>query len=371
MSAARTAVAVLGALVSVIAVADLVKALVVPRPQTRSIVGLIVRSVRSVGHEIAYHLAGAARRDRFLAVFEPSLMLVRLASWLGLGFLGFALLMWGVTTMPWSRAFVDSGSSVFTLGFATPGGTVPTAVVFLGAAYGLVTVALQIAYLPALYDAFNRRETLVTLLEGRAGTPAWGPELLARHSLVGIEDSLPDFYAEWERWAADVAESHTTYPSLMYWRSPHEGNSWIVALVAVLDAAALSLSLSPAHAPVQARLCLRMGFTALRDLARAGRIPYDPDPMPDSPIVLSRDDFEAAARWMADAGVPIDRSIEEAWPHFVGWRVNYEAIAYRVAAMVGAPTALWTGPRHFASEVTELPRRPVDRKPTAKHATAD
>ena len=95
----------------------------------------------------------------------------------------------------------------------------------LAAAFGLVTLTLQIAYLPTLYSAFNRRETEVALLNARAGVPSWGPELLARtHYALGSGmstiDTLPDLYAQWERWAADVAESHTTYLPLVRFRSP-------------------------------------------------------------------------------------------------------------------------------------------------------
>jgi len=105
---------------------------------------------------------------------------------------------------------------LFTLGFAEPVGAVPSVIVFLAAATGLVIVTLQIAYLPTLYSAFNRRETEVALLNARAGVPSWGPELLARThyalgSGVSTLDTMPDLYAQWERWAADIAESHTTY----------------------------------------------------------------------------------------------------------------------------------------------------------------
>src|SRR6202042_2948825 len=101
-------------------------------------------------------------------------------------------------------------------------------------------------------------------LESRAGSPAWGPELLARHRLVGIVDQLPSLYADWERWAADVAESHTTYPVLIYFRSSRPLDSWVLSLLAILDSAALYLALAPSRAPSEARLCLRMGYTCLR-----------------------------------------------------------------------------------------------------------
>ena len=260
-------------------------------------------------------------------------------------------------------SMIHSGSDIFTLGFATPHGGGSSVVAFLAAATGLVIVALQIAYLPALYEAFNRRETLVTLLESRAATPAWGPELLARHHLIGLEAELAPLYADWERWSADVAESHTTYPALMHLRSPHTTNSWILSLIAVLDAAALQLSLQPGSAPTSARMCVRMGFTALRDIARAIQFPFDPDPMPDTAIKLSYVEFLEGVRRLTEAGIDIERAPEEAWPHFRGWRVNYEEIAYWLARHIDAPPALWSGDRPGMTEPPIIPKRPVDRRP--------
>ena len=124
-----------------------------------------------------------------------------------------------------TSALAASGSSLFTLGFSVPRGGAPEVIVCIAAATGLVIISLQIAYLPTLYGAFNRRETEVALLNARAGVPSWGPELLARThyalgSGVSTLDTLPDLYAPWERWAADVAESHTTYLPLVRFRSP-------------------------------------------------------------------------------------------------------------------------------------------------------
>ena len=126
---------------------------------------------------------------------------------------------------------------MFTLGFEVPPGTTPAFVVFAGAATGLVIITLQIAYLPTLYAAFNRRETEVALLNARAGVPSWGPELLARTqyglgSGTSTIDTMPALYAQWERWAADVAESHTTYLPLVRFRSPQPYSSWVTALLA-------------------------------------------------------------------------------------------------------------------------------------------
>ena len=129
-----------------------------------------------------------------------------------------------------------------------------TALLDTAAMAGLITVTLQIAYLPALYAAFNRRENEIALLNSRAGSPSWGPELLARtHYALGSGistlDTLPDFYNEWERWAADITESHVTYLPLVWFRSPSYEASWVTSLLAVLDSAALYLSLCPQAAP--------------------------------------------------------------------------------------------------------------------------
>lgn len=363
MDVLRTASVVLGAMVVAFDVADVVRALVVPRPYVGGPVAALLRPLRRT-----YLAVGRGRRQRnepihepLLAAGEPVLLLVRLAIWMAIAVAGFALIVWGTSREPLARAVVESGSSVFTLGFATRPGTVPAIVAFVAAGFGLVVVALQIAYLPALYAAFNRRETLVTMLESRAGTPAWGPELLARHHLVGIQQNLPALYADWERWAADVAESHTTYPALLWLRSPHAGNSWIGALTAVLDSGSLLLALCPGTAPAEARLCVRMGFTSLRDVARVLHLSFDADPSPDGQLRLTYEEFAAAVVHLQAAGVPCERTAADAWPHFRGWRINYESIADSLADVLVAPPAPWLGSH---PERARLPRRPIDRTPS-------
>jgi hypothetical protein len=238
-----------------------------------------------------------------------------------------------------------------------------TAVDIAAGAIWAVVVALQIAYLPALYGSFNRRESLVAMLESRAGVPAWGPEVLARHQLVGIVDALPGFYADWEVWAADLAESHTTYPVLLLFRSPEPWFSWLVGLIAVLDAAAMHLALAPSTASSQARLCLRMGLTALNRIAKTLRWPVDPDPSPEGPIDLTYEEFAEAVEMLEATGFPTERSAEEAWPDFRGWRVNYETVAYRLCDRVTAPPAPWSGPRRHLRPGVVAPRRPPQRAP--------
>jgi hypothetical protein len=201
------------------------------------------------------------------------------------------------------------------------------------------------------------------MLASRAGEPSWGPEILIRHQLVGIVDSLPDFYGQWEQWAADVSESHTTYPVLLLFRSPDPWSSWALALLSVLDAAAMHLALDPSSAPSQARLCLRMGYTALRRISDGVGWSYAEDPMPDSPLRLNADEFARAVDLLRDVGFPNERSADEAWPHFQGWRVNYEDLAYRWTNRVMAPPAPWSGSRTGLRGETVRPRRPPHRSP--------
>jgi hypothetical protein len=286
-----------------------------------------------------------------------------LASWLFLTMFGFGLIVWGLNDLSITAAFAQAGSSVFTLGFDTDRHTGGRAVDFVAAGTGMVLVALQIAYLPTLYGSYNRRETLVTMLESRAGAPAWGPEVLIRHQLVGLIGNLPALFADWEQWAADVAESHTSYPSLLFFRSPRPLNSWVVSMIAIMDAAALTMALDPDASPKEARMCLRMGFTCLRDIAQVSRISYDPDPSPDGDIQLPRSEFNAAVARLEEIGYPITRSLDEAWAHFKGWRINYESTGYALAQLVDAPPARWTGPRRLFHGESLEPVRPIDRQP--------
>jgi hypothetical protein len=307
-------------------------------------------------------------KDAILAATAPVALVAQLAFWAGCFILGFALML-EPNTHTFPSALAQAAGSVFTVGTINLAGTPDRAVDIAAGACWVVIVALQIAYLPALYGAFNRRENLVAMLESRAGIPAWGPELLARHQLVGITDALPGFYAEWEEWSADVAESHTTYPVMLLFRSPEPWFSWLIGLIAVLDGAAMHLALAPSTATSQARLCLRMGFTALNRIATALGWFVDPDPNPEGPIVLTYEEFEQAVSMLEGVGFPTERSAEEAWPDFRGWRVNYEPVAYRLANRLSAPPAPWSGPRRHLKSKSVAPRRPPQRAPKAPATT--
>jgi hypothetical protein len=367
--AGRIAAAVVGAMLVLTTWYSVTGTLIVPRPVTSWLTRGVDQAVNKAFWLAISFIDDHKKRDRVLAAQAATVLIAQLIAWLGLALAGFALLLWPFASRGGlAFAFTAAGSSMFTLGFAEPSGDLPSAIVFIGAATGLIIVALQIGYLPALYSAFNRRETEVALLNARGGVPSWGPELLSRThyalgSGVSTLDTLPGLYAAWERWAADVAESHTTYLPLVRFRSPRPLSSWVTALLAVLDSAALLLSLSPGIAPtVPARLCLRSGFLCLRDIARAMGMNVPETPDPGAGISVTYEEFLDAIDTLRKVDFPIERDPADAWPDFVGWRVNYEQAAFGVAAAVDAVPALWAGPRHGGQPPIPPIRPPMGRQ---------
>jgi hypothetical protein len=342
---------------------SVIRSLIVPRGLASSLSTAVARAGRKIFVTLANRFETYEAKDKILALQAPISLLMLLFTWLILFLIGYALLLWPLIGDSFGQALLESGSSLFTLGFASTHVAAPTVVHFAAGATGLIVVALQIGYLPTLYSAFNRRETAVTLLQSRGGAPAWGPEILARHKMSDLTGDLPHLYQEWERWAADVEESHTNYPTLIWFRSPHPLRSWVLGLLSVLDAAALQLALQPTSGPIEARLCLRMGFGCFRHIADFLRISYDPDPLPSDPIELTYEEFLGGVERMAQFDFPIERSPEEAWEHFRGWRVNYESIAYAIADMVVAPPGPWSGSRHHLPGMAIVPERPPNRSP--------
>jgi hypothetical protein len=357
---------IIGLLVVLITVVSVLFILVLPR-QPQGLEKLTVIVNKSVHYSFVMFARMAKTyevKDSILAPTAPVALIAQLLWWAVCLVLGFALMLMH-TTHSFVHGLTQAVTSLFTIGAIHSGGAPNTVLDIAAGATWVVIVALQIAYLPSLYASFSRREALVTMLQSRAGSPAWGPELLARHQLVGINDALPQLYADWEQWAAEVTESHTTYPVLLLFRSPEPWLNWIIGLLAVLDAGAMQLALSPSTAPSQTRLCIRMGFTLFNRLAASLGYPVDDDPNPDSPIQLTYEEFASAVEKLALVGFPMERSAEEAWPQFRGWRINYEASAYRLADAFTAPLAPWSGTRRNLRAGVVEPRRPPHRAPAA------
>jgi hypothetical protein len=369
--AARWAAAAFGIVLILTGWQSVVGTLIVPRPVASWLTRAVDRLVLAVYRTVTQPITDYVKRDRILATQAAAILVTQLGAWLGIFLVGFTLTLWPSPGRNISTALAEAGSSLFTLGFAEPPGTTPAVMVFIAAATGMTVIALQIGYLPTLYSAFNRRETEVALLVSRAGVPSWGPELLARtHYALGSGTStlntLPELYLQWERWASDVAESHTTYLPLVRFRSPQPYSSWVIALLSVLDSAALMLSVAPEKAPtVPARLCLRSGFGCLSRVARAMNMAVPEEADPDASISLTYEEFLEAIARMREVGFPITRDPADAWPDFVGWRVNYETAAYQIAVAIDAVPALWSGPRRHSS-VQIPPRRPPTGRQRAR-----
>jgi hypothetical protein len=365
--AGRIVAAVIGGLLVVTAARSVIGTVIVPRPVGSWLTRWVDKIVAFCYGIASLKIKDHKRRDRVLAGQAATILLLQLVAWLAIFYLGFSLLQWPFTSRGITSAFDFAGTAVFGPNDAL--GAAERTIADLAAIAALVTVSLQIAYLPTLYSAYNRRETEVTLLNARGGVPSWGPELLARThyalgSGVSTLDTLPDLYGEWERWAADVAESHTTYLPLVRFRSPKPMSSWVTALLAVLDSAALFLALSPKSAPVvPARQCLRGGFSCFGDVARAMGFEIPAEPDPSAGIKLTYEEFLDAVNRLRKVDFPLEREPEDAWPDFVGWRVNYEQAAYAIAYALDVTRALWSGTRPYPRAAIPPIRPPEGRPP--------
>lgn len=283
-----------------------------------------------------------------MALYAPVALVILPLAWLSLEVVGFTLLFQGLTGSSFGDAYHLSGSSITTLGFAPAEGVVARTVAFGEAAVGLFLVALLISYLPTLYSSFSRREVMVATLATRASTPPSARDFMIRHHAIGWLDDLTPFWLAWERWFAEIQESHTSYPMLVFFRSPEPDASWITSAGAVLDSASFYIAAVNPSDGGPAAVCVRAGYLALRSIADYFGIPYDPDPSPSDPIAVTRAEFDE----MYDdclgegLGLPVDR--EQAWVDFAGWRVNYDTVLIALADLTMAPYAPWSSDRSTA-----------------------
>jgi len=344
------------------AASSVMRTLIAPRGLRSRLAMVTQQIVLVIYRTVAHRRSTYEGRDSVMTWAAPTTIVATLVVWLLNFFVGYALLLFGFSQLGFGFCLRESGSSLFTLGFAATDEPRIEAIDFMAAATGPIVIGLFIGYLSSLYGAYNRRETDVTLLHARAGEPNWGPELLGRHAVVGILDELAPLWHEWERWAADVGESHTNYGVLVHVRSSKPERNWLIALLSILDAIAMQLALNPDLPEGRARVALRQGFVCLHDIADSERIAYEADPDPETPIAVSEEEFAEACRALVTVGYPMTRDPHEAYPHFRGWRVNYEKIAYELARRIDAVPALWSGPR-TPPLAPIAPVRPENRMP--------
>ncbi len=328
---------------------------------SRSAVSLLTRVVFASSRKIFDLLAHDRRdyedRDRVMAMYAPVSLVLLPAAWLTLVSLGYMAMFWATGGFSLSEAFAVSGSSLLTLGFVPVESLGERLLAFSEAVLGLGLLALLITFLPSMYSAFSRRESAVALLEVRAGSPPSAVEMLERVTAIGWLDQLPTVWERWENWFTDVEESHTSYPALTFFRSPQPDRSWVVAAGTVLDAAALTLSTLDVAPQPQAQLCIRSGFIALRRIATFFGIRFDPDPSPDDPISVTREEFDSACQRLSEAGVPVLADRDQAWKDWSGLRVNYDSVLLALAELTIAPYAPWTSDRSTPSHRPPKVRR--------------
>ena len=199
--AARAVAAVVGGLVVLVTAGSVIGTLIVPRPSGSRLTNMVDVAVNWTFQLVASLIRDYARRDRVLAGQAAAILLCQLAAWLAFFFVGYALLLWPFVSGGITTAFTAAGPGLWQIGSDVARGAQERTIIDFASLTGIVTVTLQIAYLPTLYSEFNRRETDIALLNARAGVPSWGPELLARThyalgSGVSTIDTLPDLYAD-------------------------------------------------------------------------------------------------------------------------------------------------------------------------------
>jgi hypothetical protein len=320
--------------------------LVVPRALPVLITRWVFLGSRALFNVRARRSRSFEERDRAMALYGPVSVLSLAIAWLGLVLGGYTAMDWAVGERPLRRAFMFSGSSIFTLGYVPPANLSTTVLSFSEAALGLGLLALLISYLPTMYASFSRREAAVAALDVRAGTPPTAAAMLIRVTRIMGWAQLTETWRSWETWFVDVTETHTSNPAVVFFRSPHWEHSWVTASGAVLDAASLFASTLDRPRSPDAELCIRAGYIALRRIADFFRIPHNPEPhWPDEPISIDRREFDEVCETLAAAGVPLRADLDQAWRDFAGWRVNYDRVLLSLASLTMAPYAPWSSDR--------------------------
>jgi ABC-type multidrug transport system fused ATPase/permease subunit len=229
----------------------------------------------------ARHIRNSRRRQTFLSAFGPLSLLGLLIVWAAALVVGFAAVQWAAGSQVsapenvhsfWTDLYM-SGTTFFTLGLGdvTPRSPVARFLTVIESGMGFGFLAIVIGYLPTIYGAFSRREANITLLDARAGSPPSATELLRRHAPDHEIDSLNKLLRDWEGWAADLLESHLSYPVLCYYRSQHDNQSWLSALTCILDTCALVMVGIDGIPQRQAQLTFAIARHAVVDLSQIFR----------------------------------------------------------------------------------------------------
>ncbi len=345
----RAPVIVVSVLLILAILLDAFEVVVLPRRVTRRIrfARGFYRVTWKPSGAIARRISSSKRRETYLGFFGPLSLILLLIVWAVGLIIGFAALHWSLRSplnvLEAGESFATyayfSGTTFFTLGYGdvTPSAPLGRALAVVEAGVGFGFLALIIGYLPVIYQAFSRREASIALLDARAGSPPSAGELLRRHGQNLQELDL--LLRDWERWAADLLESHLSYPVLCYYRSQHNNQSWLTALTAVLDASALVMAGIDGASTRQAQLTFAMARHAVVDLAQIFNTPPGesvPDRLP--PVALMR--LRSA---LATAGVKLtsDPAADEKLSDL---RRMYEPYVSPLANYLLLPLPRWDSP---------------------------
>ncbi len=285
-------------------------------------------------------------REAAFSYYGPMSLIFLLVMWAGVMVIGFALLFYALGS-PFNDSaqgagfqsdLYVSGTTLFTLGLGDvlPLSASARELVILEAGTGLGFLAVVMGYFPVLYAAFSRREVSISLLDARAGSPPTAAELLRRHSFEGGDQALSQLLVEWERWSAELLESHISYPLLCYFRSQHNNQSWISALTAMLDTSALLIAGVRGHQARQAQLTFAMARHALVDLSQIFSLP----PLNDAPDRLPAKRYEQLYDLLCQSGVSVCRD-DLSMERLREMRALYEGYAAALSDYLCMPLSPW------------------------------
>jgi hypothetical protein len=334
---------------------DVFESVVVPRPTPGRfrIARYVLRgSWRLVRGLMRGRSAGA--RDEVFGLFGPAVAIILLGVWIGALVFGYGLVLYGIRDQiaPVPDSFATTvyvaGTSVLTLGFGefVAVGGAARLVVLVAGATGLGVVALVVTFLFSIYGSYQRRELEVVRLQATAGAPPSAVALLEAFQRLDFPDRLPAFFVVWQRWCAEVLDSHVAYPVLAWFRSSHDNLSWVSALGAVLDAACLVLTTIRGVPRGDAELVRRVGAHLVEDMSNLGF-------RETSRPALDREAFELVCTRLAEVGYELD-PIDEAWPRFEAARSQYVDRLEAMAAYWEVASTSWLGSMEELRSVVHL-----------------
>lgn len=288
----------------------------------------------------------ARKRETVLSYYGPLSLILLLMVWAGSMVVGFALIFYSLgspfndaANQPHLRTdLYVSGTTIFTLGLGdvTPQSQLTRVIVVLEAGTGLGFLAVVMGYFPVLYGAFSRREVSISLLDARAGSPPTAAELIRRHSYQGAEQALSTLLEEWERWSAELLESHISYPQLCYFRSQHTNQSWISALTAILDTSALLIVGVRVNEARQAQLTFAMARHAMVDLTQI----FSLKPLQDVPDRLPLERYEKLHSMLCLTGLSACDDLH-CFDRLREMRALYEGYAAALSEFLCMPLPPW------------------------------